>query len=67
MIVYVHALSEWETTLRCDVVSHWHGAYTKWSLNYTQLSVWTYFNSPISQSFSPSGEQPEQHELAYKL
>ena len=28
----VHAPSQWETTLHCNVVSHWLGAYTKWSL-----------------------------------
>ena len=30
----VHAPSQWETTLYCNVVSHWLGAYTKWSLVY---------------------------------
>ena len=25
----LHALSQWETTLHCNVVSHWLGAYTK--------------------------------------
>ena len=29
----VFASSQWETTLQCDVVSHWLGAYTKWSLD----------------------------------
>ena len=28
----VYAPSQWETTLQCNVVSHWLGAYTKWSL-----------------------------------
>ena len=27
----VHAPSQWETTLQCNVVSHWLGAFTKWS------------------------------------
>ena len=26
----VHAPSQWETTLLCNVVSHWLGAYSKW-------------------------------------
>ena len=30
--LFVHAPSQWETTLHCNVVSHWLGAYTKWSL-----------------------------------
>ena len=28
---FVNAPSQWETTLHCNVVSHWLGAYTKWS------------------------------------
>ena len=30
---FVYASSQWETTLQCNVVSHWLGAFTKWSLN----------------------------------
>ena len=30
---FVHAPSRWETTLHCNVVSHWLGAYTLWSLH----------------------------------
>ena len=29
-----YAPSQWETTLQCNVVSHWLGAYTKWSLSF---------------------------------
>ena len=28
----MHAPCQWETTLHCNVVSHWLGAYTTWSL-----------------------------------
>ena len=28
---FVHAPSQWETTLHCNVVSHWLGTYTEWS------------------------------------
>ena len=28
----MHAPSQWETTLHCNVVSHWFGTYTKWPL-----------------------------------
>ena len=36
----VHAPSQWETTLHCNVISHWLCAYTKWSL-------WVYYrNNP---------------------
>ena len=31
---FVYAPSQWETTLQCNVVSHWLGAYTEWSLWY---------------------------------
>ena len=30
---FVFAPSQWETTLQCNVVSHWLGAYTEWSLD----------------------------------
>ena len=30
----VYAPSQWETTLHCDIVSHWLATYTKWSLLY---------------------------------
>ena len=30
---FVYAPSQWGTTLQCNVVSHWLGAYTKWSLH----------------------------------
>ena len=29
---FVYAPDQWETMLHCNVVSHWLGAYTKWSL-----------------------------------
>ena len=29
---YIHHCNQWETTLQYNVVSHWLGAYTKWSL-----------------------------------
>ena len=29
---FVNAPSQWETTLQCNVVSYWLGAYTQWSL-----------------------------------
>ena len=34
IILCMHVPSQWETTLQCNVVSHWLGAYTKsnWSL-----------------------------------
>ena len=46
---FVYAPSQWETTLHCNVVSHWLGAFTKWTLikpfsepmlTYCQLDIW---------------------------
>ena len=33
---FVNGPSQWETTLHCNIVSHWLGAYTKWSLCFHQ-------------------------------
>ena len=33
---FVYAPSQWEMPLECNVVSHWLGAYMKWSL----LDIW---------------------------
>ena len=30
MYRFVYASSQWDTTLHCNVVSHWLGAYTNW-------------------------------------
>ena len=30
---FVYAHSQWETTLQCNVVSHWLGVFTKWPLS----------------------------------
>ena len=32
--------SQWETTLHCNVISYWLGAYTKWSLTPAELGQW---------------------------
>ena len=29
---FVYVPSQWEMTLQCNIISHWLGAYTKWSL-----------------------------------
>ena len=38
---FVYAPSQWETTLHCNVASHWLGAYTKWSPGIQHLATWT--------------------------
>ena len=35
---FVYVPSQWETTLHCNVVSHWLGAYTKWSMLFRIVS-----------------------------
>ena len=37
---FVNASSQWEMTLHCNVISHWLGAYTKWSLVIYHASFW---------------------------
>ena len=37
---FVYAFSQWETTLQCNIVSHWLGPYTEWSLIQGPLSGW---------------------------
>ena len=59
---FVYAPSQWETLLQCDVVPHWLGTFTKWSLcsligsnldgNFDQQSganQWIVCNQPWSQ------------------
>ena len=29
---FVLVLSQWETMLQCNIVSHWLGTFTKWSM-----------------------------------
>ena len=35
---FLYAPSQWETTLQCNVVSHWLDSHTKWSLGRVTLS-----------------------------
>ena len=37
--LFVYAPSQWETTLHCNVVSHWQGSFTKWSLQWSYHSI----------------------------
>ena len=40
---FVYAPSQWETALQCNIVSHWLGAYSKWSLGIeysTSVPLW---------------------------
>ena len=34
----MYGLSQWETTLHCNVVSHWLSSYTEWPLTYMTLN-----------------------------
>ena len=50
---FVHAPSQWETTLHRNVVSHWLGACTKLSLQQVGVrhqSLWQYVNNVITES-----------------
>ena len=43
--LFVHAPSQWETTLHCNVGCHWLGAYTKWFLDQFLGQKWPGNNS----------------------
>ena len=34
LILHIYATSHWEMTLQCNIVSHWLGTYTNWSLRH---------------------------------
>ena len=42
---FVYAPSQWETALQCNTVSHWLGAFTKWSLQRLKLDWYYCINS----------------------
>ena len=42
---FVYVSSQWETTLPCNVVSHWLDTYTKWSL-VIMMSTWSSLVAP---------------------
>ena len=58
----MNAPSQWETTLQCNVISHWLGAYTKWSLRCTcwvwknlyHLEIWQVAQQPCCKDCLPS-------------
>ena len=37
---FMNVSGQWETTLHCNVISHWLGAYTKWSLESCFIVLW---------------------------
>ena len=46
---FVNAPNQWETTLQCNVVSHWLGAYTKWPL--LSMPCYVHKNSPLGDHY----------------
>ena len=56
---FVYAPSQWETTLQCNVVSHWLGAYTKLSLN----QCWGFNSPPWGLTFCAMEDLNEIFEL----
>ena len=43
---FVHVSCQWETTWHCNVVSHWLGAYAKWSLHMHDMHGFLVVRSP---------------------
>ena len=45
---FVYATSQWEMTLQCNVISHWMGTHTKWSLHFLYSHAnWSTHQSPV--------------------
>ena len=55
---FVYVPSQWEATLQCNVVSHWLGTCTKWS-----LCVEHYTDSHHVQSYTINPQQLKAYEL----
>ena len=70
---FVHAPSQWETTLRCNAVSYWLGAYTKRSLispfpshiYSTTYTAFVFVGYIYNQSYNSTGS-PCKHNYALK-
>ena len=63
----VHALSQWETTLHCNIVSHWLGAYTKssliaWTDAASMFEIQTQINSWVDKPSLISKQGTDQHQ-----
>ena len=69
--IRLYAPCQWEMTLYCNVISHWLGAYTKWSLMHTcvlEVMVWLkviiqnfvqiWVNIASGNSLVPDGTKP---------
>ena len=50
---FVHVPSQWEMTLHCNVVCHWQGAYTKWSLDLYLFAVIIIYSGGYKKHFFP--------------
>ena len=46
---FVYAPRQWETKLQCNIISHWLGTYTKWSLH---MEIHWNRNAVISTTFT---------------
>ena len=57
---FVHAPSQWEATLQCNIVSHWLSACTKWSLD--TKPQWTNWSQGRWQLRADSRSAPSQWE-----
>ena len=67
----MYAPSQWEMTLQCNIVLHWLGIYTKWSLQYTMKQGSYFMEYTLTghqcQSFQSAssywGAHPSGHSL----
>ena len=55
---FVYAPSQWESTLHCNVASHWLGAYTKWPLEWRKLCMILIWSAQATLPVSQIGPLP---------
>ena len=58
---FVYALSQWDTTLHCNVVSHWLGAYTKWCLHFLLFAILLGLTAQYLRWFPKIQRTPSSH------
>ena len=59
---FLHGPSQWKTVLQCNILSHWLGAYTKWSLQCSPI----YHNTAYSIAIT-TDEYRDQTQNTYLI
>ena len=61
----VYASSQWETTLHCNVISHWIGAYAKWSQGIQFCNHITHDNAYLNHWCIATSDLDDYHTQNY--